>query len=507
MKQSLPEYIKHNEDLRNVLLAQDGGIMKYLAERLDANGTAALFNDYQDQCVEEFFEKNKWDLRVVWAGDEMRRAALGYEHLWRELHLQTKLKKAVVDMPAETIEIVNDFTEQYLTWAYMQNRLRWFPNGIMPLDVYQEAIGVFSSAGLAYKCMQLILREHHANGKMEITKSDFYEEFQIRQYLNQLKSWHFLQMRQAVAEMLAGKDADQCRQMAIDTMERVRGFSQMIYTDVVVQSLRDIEYMKEADQRESDGEWLRDAAYRAMREDFSDNIKTHSMHYYYALFVNLLQDLGQIWAAQLLVHDIDMKDLEDQVACIMNPVNTPRYYVDKHYSDDQQGQYCISNSEMAERLLKKIGRKLSQQCYLKLANEDIKENEAISTLSRAYNILTKEGFVDSKRTKLRLFVDVLLNNKNAKIYWQNDPTRKFLKEVINVFLGKSKRYLYPAILAPSECGKQWAFVKQHFVDEKGNGIEIKSNTTKLGKKDVEQFERILKAIYDQIKIYPKPKKT
>ena len=59
MRQTLPDYIKQNDELRQILLAQEGGIMKYLAEHLDANGTAELFNGYQDHCVEIFFEKNR----------------------------------------------------------------------------------------------------------------------------------------------------------------------------------------------------------------------------------------------------------------------------------------------------------------------------------------------------------------------------------------------------------------------------------------------------------------
>ena len=57
MKQILPDFIAQNENLRQLLLSQEGGIMKYLAEHLDAKGTAALFCEYQNQCVDEFFEK------------------------------------------------------------------------------------------------------------------------------------------------------------------------------------------------------------------------------------------------------------------------------------------------------------------------------------------------------------------------------------------------------------------------------------------------------------------
>ena len=506
MKQTLTDHIRENEDLRKVLLAQGGGITKYLAEHLDANGNAELFHAYQDHCVDIFFEKNKWDLRVVWEGENMRRAALGEtEHLWKELRYQRILNDQLAVIPAEITERIDDFNEQYLTWAYKQDRQRRYPKGMTPIDFYREIIVSYNSSGLAYKCMKIVLREHHANGKLEKSESDLFTEFIIRQFIDNLTTGDFALLRQAVAEMLNGKDPDQCRQMAIDTMERVRGFSQMIYTGSMVQALREINFNIEADQRERDGEWLRDVAQRAVLEEFSDHVKTHSMGYYFALFVNLLIDLGRIWAAQLLVHGIDMKELEKGVDCIMNPTNTPRYYVDKYYSDDLPHEYCVSNDRRAEELLKKMGREFSQKCYLKLPDDVTDEKEFLAKLCKAYNVLTKEGFIDARKTKMETFTNVMMNNQDAKIYWQNDPRRKFLKEFILVILGISLTYDYSPLLTPSDRGKQWSFVKQHFVDEKGDDIKIKSNSTKLGKRDIEQFERILKAIHVYVKYRKSPK--
>jgi hypothetical protein len=510
MKQILSDYIKENEALRKLLLAQEGGIMKYLAEHLDANGTAELFSGYQEHCVDIFFEKNKWDLRVVWEGDDMRRAALGEsEHLWRELRYQRNLKPLLADIPTEVAEEIDLFTEQYLTYAYNKYRQLRFPDGITPRDIYRELVGMYGSLGLAYKSMEFILREHHTNGKIEKTESDLLTEFLIRQYSGQLTLGLFAKLRQAVAEMFMRKDPKFYRQMAIDTMEKVRIFSQKIYTKEIVRALRALnseDYNKEADKRESDGEWLREQAYRGTLEVFSDHIKTHSMRYYFADFVNILKELGRIWAAQLLVHKIDMRDLEEEVACIMNTENTPRYYVDKHYIDDLPDLYCVSNDRHAEKLLKEMGRKLEQKCYLKLANENA-ESEDKGKLYRAYNILVEEGFIDDKKTPLITFTDVFINNVDKDIYWINDPTRKYLKELILVFLGLSNKYSYPAIFEVSDKGKQWAFVKQHFVDENSNEIEIKSNSTKLGKKDKNQFERILKAIYFYISNSKEQKRT
>lgn len=498
MKQTLPEYIKQNEKLRQILLSQEGGIMKYLAEHLDADGTAELFHGYQDLCVEKFHESNKWVYNKVWEGDDMRRAALGMdEHLRKELDYYIALKPQLTTMTNEVAERINWFVELYLKYAYQKNRQRWYPNGMTPRDIYREVLGMFSLGGFAYKTMEYILREHHAKGEIKKTEEGLWTVFKIHQWTEQLTIGDFGKMRQAVAEMLVGKDYDQCRQMAIDTMERVRSFSQRIYTDAMVDHYRDMGFTEDADLRESDGEWLREQAYRGTIEAFSDHIKTYSMRFYFSVFVNLLKDIGHIWAAQLLVHKTDMRELEKEVECIMHTENTPRYYVDKHYSDDLPDQYCVSNDGRAKALLKEMGRKEIQKYYLKFADEN-NEGQDKGKLYRAYNVLVKEGFINEKKTKLTTFIEVLVNSADKTIFWQNDPTRKFLKELICVFLDISKKYSYPAILAVSDWGKQWAFIKQHFVDENNNEIEIQSNTTKLGKKDKDQFERILNAIYFMI---------
>lgn len=353
MKQTLPDFIKQNEPLRKILLAQEGGIMKYLAEHLDATGTAELFGGYQDHCVEIFFEKNKWVYYKVWEGDDMRRAALGeVEHLWKEIKYYTALKPQLATMEEEVAERIDCFVDLYLTYAYRLDRKRRFPRGQTDTEVYQEVIGLYNMLGLAYKCMEIILKEHHAQ-EVEKSESELFTEFLIQQYSKQLTLGVLWQMRQAVAEMLIGKTPEQCRQMAIDTMERVRGFSQMIYTDEVVSSLRP-KYELMAEQREKDGKWLRNVANRTVLKEFSAKVKTHSMRFYFADFVNLLKDVGRIWAAQLLVRGIDMKVLEKGVCCILKPSDEPFYYVDKFYSDDLPGRYCISNDEIADKLLHNI---------------------------------------------------------------------------------------------------------------------------------------------------------
>lgn len=369
MKQTLPEYIAQHEELRQLLLAQEGGIMKYLAEHLDASDSATLFRDYQNLCVEKFHEANKWVYYKVWEGDDMRRAALGeVEHLWKEVNNYSALKPQLITMEDEVAEKIDWFVDLYLTYAYRLDRKRRFPKGQTDSEVYQEVIEMYNSLGLAYKCMEIILKEHHTQGDVEKTDSELFTEFLIRQYSNQLTLGVLSQMRRAVAEMLIGKTPEQCRQMAIDTMKRVRGFSQMIYTDDVVESLRP-KSKTMAEQREKDGKWLSDVANRTVLEEFSAKVKSHSMRYYFADFVNLLKDVGRIWAAQLLVRGIDMKVLEKGVCCILKPSDEPFYYVDKFYFDDLPGRYCISNEEIADKLLYDI-------YGVELREEDVSQNES-----------------------------------------------------------------------------------------------------------------------------------
>lgn len=414
MKQALPDYIKQHENLRQILMAQEGGIMKYLVTHMDANGTAKLFSDYQNMCVEKFFEANKWDLNVVWTGDKMKQAALGFEHLFKEVQYQRVLIAELADKPAEAYEMIEDFTEQYLTYAYKQDRQRKYPNGMTPAEIYQDIIDQYSINGLVRKCTEIILREHNSNEEKEKTATDIWTEFSIRQWANLYNLDMFAKMRQAVANMLEGKTNEQCRRMAIDMMEKVRGFSQMIYTDEIVQNLRKNNYIKDADRRENNGKWLRDVADHAVLQEYSANVKIHSMRYYFADFTTILENIGRIWAAQLLVHGIDMQELEKQVCCILMLSNKSIYYVDKYYSNDTPLNYCIANTEQAEELLAKIKNKTNSD------NTKIKEKRRNSSpVSATCTIQRKTG---AKETK---FIDYIINNA------ETDKVVEIIKQKIN----------------------------------------------------------------------------
>ena len=181
--------------------------------------------------------------------------------------------------------------------------------------------------------------------------------------------------------------------MAIDTMEKLRGFSQKIYTDVVVDHLRGMGYTKDADQRERDGEWLREVSERAVLEEFSNKNKPYSMRYYFANFVNILKDVGRIWAAQLLVHKTDMKNLEQEVCCILNPTDSLRYYVDRYYSNDLPGRYCISNDHQAKEKLKGIKNKGNHN-KPKRKREKKNKTDWFTTATFTYKGMKTDSFKD-----------------------------------------------------------------------------------------------------------------
>lgn len=388
MKQTLPDYIRRNEDLRQALLVQDGGIMKFLAEHLDTDGNAELFTNYQKQCVDIFLKKNKWNLHKVWRpGAETERAALGEtEHISKELKYQATLMPKLSMIPTEIAEIVSDFTEQYLIYAYIEDRRRRYPDGMTNNDVYQEVKGLFHITGKAYKCMEIILSEHHSKDNKVKTESDVLTEFCICQYVNQFTHGHLIQLRQAIAELLKGKSQEECVLLATDMMKEVRPFAQRVYNEGWVQYLRDVKFPVEDDiyfsktgkhlkidyflygakEREKDGKWLREEVNGSVLKELSSNVKTPSMRYYFTIFLGLLNDLGRFWAAQLLLHGFDMHNLEKEHNCILTPVSKSldagddevdySYYIDRKIRD-VRGQCCIFDIEQAKKLLNNLYNK------------------------------------------------------------------------------------------------------------------------------------------------------
>ena len=85
----LPEFIRENEKLRQIML-QSGGIMKYIVEHIDDpvdEDSPLLFAQYQNYVAENYLRVNRWNpKRQTWSVVDLRRKALDADnHLWPEL--------------------------------------------------------------------------------------------------------------------------------------------------------------------------------------------------------------------------------------------------------------------------------------------------------------------------------------------------------------------------------------------------------------------------------------
>ncbi len=352
MKQNLPDIIKENKDLQKVLLKQEGGIMKFLAEHLDVRGSE-LFRNYQDQCDAEYFENHEWDFGMTLSRDEMRCKALGKDHIESELGYLADLKTALSGVEPKLSNLVITYAEKYLTYAYNEKRKRNFPNGMTPREIYEEVMGIYRTGGLANDCMKIVLIEHNSPGIIEETPWYRNTMFNIRMKSSVLGNWRIEpDLRQAVADMLDGKTSDECRYLAVKMMKEVKEFSQMLYS----KNPMAVTYLGFGiDEIKVDKEWLRDVAIHAGLNEHNKQKK--SARYYFSDLVFLLMQIGRIWAAQLLAnHSLDMHDLEVETDCILKPAERGDYdyYVDKLIGDSGLSQRFVVDEDHARKLLSKI---------------------------------------------------------------------------------------------------------------------------------------------------------
>ena len=346
MKQTIPDIIRENEDLRKVLLAQEGGIMKYLAEHLDIRGSE-LFKKYQDQCDEDYFESQEWNMSMTLPRDEMRRIALSSKHLEDELSYLVQLKTAMDGIPSEII----NFVDGYLRYAYLECRKRRYPNGVTCEELYDEVMGIYRPGGLANDCMKIVIMEHRSQGKMKETLWIRNTMFYIRMYSWVLSDLQIeSKLRQAVSKKLEGKTQEECRHIAVTMMKEVKDFTRMIYSDC----LTTVNYCDGNGDVVVDKEWLRDVAKEGVLREL--NKKKKSARFYFSDFVYLLMTIGHIWAAQMLVHGIDMHELETETGCILNPAEKEDlyYYVDNLPGDNGLSKRYVVDEDHARELLSKI---------------------------------------------------------------------------------------------------------------------------------------------------------
>ena len=362
MKQTLEDYIRHDKVFRQVLLKQDGGILKFWAEHPDRGFDVDLFDDYEKQIVEDYLlaNKRKRDVASLPENELKMEARSWNHHTEKEIHYKVALQPLMADLPVAVREQANNYIDDYLADAYRDYRRCYYPKGITPQAFYDEVVKQFGTGGLARDCVDYILREHHHPEVWAKKKGEYalMTEFFIQQYSEIIGKDAFKMLRQAVKEKLAGKNPEECRREAIKTMNLVKGFSRMIYSSAEVsifdctgRYIVDKEYLRELTGT--------DAALRLL-----SNAKVSPLHKCFFNYVTLLNDIGRIWAARLLkYYGIDMHKLEKETGAILYPVTKPlqnpdgavhgnyKYYVDKDFSDPLDDQCCIYDEKQAKDLL------------------------------------------------------------------------------------------------------------------------------------------------------------
>lgn len=362
MKQTVEDYIRQDEEFRQALLKQDGGIMKFWAEHPDKDFDVDLFEDYENQIVEAYLQTNKRNRDVASLPEnELKMEARSWNHhTEKEIHYKVALQSLMTDLPVGVREQVNSYIDDYLADAYRDYRRCYYPNGITPLAFYDEVVKQFGAGGLARDCMDYVLREHHHPEVWAKKKSEYalMTEFFIQQYSEVIGKDAFKMLRQAVKEKLAGKNSEECRLEAIKTMNLVKGFSRMIYSSAEV-SISDCTGRYIVDK-----EYLRELTGTNAALRLLSNAKVSPLHECFFNYVTLLNDIGRIWAARLLKdYGIDMHKLEKETGVILYPVTKPlqnpdgavhgnyKYYVDKDFSDSLDDQCCIYDEKQAKEFL------------------------------------------------------------------------------------------------------------------------------------------------------------
>lgn len=370
MKQTLENYIRQNENFRQVLLKQDSGFIKYFVEHSedeDVNGT--WYQRYQDDVFANYRKANSIDPDVMLLSlDEQRKKALGGSHMREEFRQRKELEKILTRMPkeaAEAVQEVQHLADGYLAFAFHQHIERSNPDHATDVGFYRSVIEQYSFPdGLFYRCMNIALKEHHGYG---LTEDDQYDAYRILEYRHFYlrRDDCYARLRRAVKEILSRRDVDPQREIDY-LLKGVRNFAQHVHTDLYVEKVRsqakgmkDSEArkvtMQSADQRERDGRWLRQQAEQL-------RLEPDTMLFCFAWFVDVLKHLSHIWAARLLrYYKIDMHRIEVENDCVMNPNYRPGpdgfdpdYYVDHHYKGETPVECCISDAEQAKELLKRL---------------------------------------------------------------------------------------------------------------------------------------------------------
>lgn len=386
MKQKLSNYIKENATLRQLLLKQDGGIMKFWAEHPDSDFDVDLFDDYENQIVKDYLQENKQNRSIrSLTTDKLKNQSLDWYHQSKgsELKFIVALKSELNAIDSELYEQFLKEVDIYMVDAYKESRRRKYPEGIPPQVFYNEVIEKYAPFGLSLDCLEHVLQEYRGktvaltdknsiltllrqlNGLAPTTPeledvNNLQTEFDIRMFVgNFFDNGGYKKLRQAIKEIIDNstqnltekESRELCRKIAIDEMRKFKQFTRWVNDETYP--------MKESEGGQlvylitpEEKHWLQNIMYENSPSATGAQ-KLTTMDRHFCHFISILQDIGKIWAAQLLVHGIDLKELEKETGIIVNRRTGMLYYVDR-FIDDQRGDCCVYDWPEAKSLLAKV---------------------------------------------------------------------------------------------------------------------------------------------------------
>jgi len=328
----LPEIISDNKGLQQAAL-QCGGIMKFMTEHINDpldDDTPPLFFQYQNYVVHNYRRANRLNpRRQNWSVKDLQTRALNDDnHLIPELKSRISLLRTLrrlTNVKSEVISMVSILTQEYLNFAWKENLRCQRPDIDTDLGTYNYVIEQFEYKrfgrvpGLACRSIYIALKEHHYE---QMTETDIYDSFCIEEFHH-----HFFAptitdcLRRGLKKLLHGKNAIECRAVAMSMLQRVQCFSQHIYNDKVVEVLNNDSFTLE------DKRWLRNII-----EHYDRNRSNDELLFFY--FGMLFADIGRLWEKQLRCYpDIELSELEKEANSI---INTTPYVIQLSWEDEKQ---------------------------------------------------------------------------------------------------------------------------------------------------------------------------
>ena len=339
----LPEFIRENEKLRQIML-QSGGIMKYIVEHIDDpvdEDSPLLFAQYQNYVAENYLRVNRWNpKRQTWSAEDLRKRALDADNhlrpefqsrrvLMQTLHKQTDISNTVK-------MVLDNLSLEYYSYAWKEDLRRRRPDIDTDLGTYKYVIEQFErfgwpiwSNGLACLSMDIVLMKHHG---VVLTDQDNYDYYNIEMFHTYF-SWPTIidRLERGLAELLKGKNTNDRRAAAVDMLNRVKWFSQHIYNDEVEDVLNDSFTIE-------DKRWLRGLLEHYDRDSFRDE----EFNFFY--FGKLYADIVRLWEKE----GIDLSELEIKTQSFIN-IDRDKidsavgYDNDKIDEEEEIGGYEVDN--------------------------------------------------------------------------------------------------------------------------------------------------------------------